>query len=1175
MKIKRVEIVGFKSFVDKVAIDFEDGIAAILGPNGCGKSNIVDAIRWAMGEQNAKNLRGRSMEDVIFGGSESRKPLGMAEVNMIFSTGAGMAPPAYREYPEIMVTRRLYRNGESEYLLNKTPCRLLDITELFMDTGIGARAYSIIEQGKIGSILNAKAEERRYLIEEAAGITKFKSRKKAALRKIEATRQNLVRLGDIISEVRRQMNSLKRQAQKAERFRNCREELKGIEIRFARDRYRELQAALECGGRQERQGRADLDGLTARLEGGELRLEELRLQQVALEKEATRGQEQVYRLSSEIQKAEGRIEFAGREIETLARQDEGLAGEVAEVHRRLVELDAEEEGLLQARQLFSADLDGGIRRLVEGEGHLGELSAGEEELDARLEAARGTLYGLLTELSQMGSLREEARRHLAAQEERASRSRSEAVAVREQMSEAEGLREELEGTLQGLRDRQAALRKEKEGLQETIRSLRRRTEEGEAALLSRREELNLHRSRLESLHQFTRDLEGYGRGVRTLLGDDAFRGRFSTIADALEVPARLEAAVEAVLGERLQALLPASREDVFKGLDFVRTGQGRCTFLVSGDRPGPEPPVKGGTPLETLVNLGPEGGGALRNLLGGVHLVEDLSPFFDAELSAGTVLVTEAGETLSWRGELAGGGRDALGQGLLRRKREIRELAARVENLGNEVATLEGRRKQFLDDQAVAEGRLSDVDSESHRRELKAVDSEKDLARLREESVRFQDRLEVLSLEESQLHEEQEALKRQLVDAERGLDDRQRQKADQEKELGRLQEEQQEMRRETELVREQVTVLKVEVASIREREEGSRQGLERLGGMRQDFRERVALLRGRQADGERDLERLRGEVESLRVNLEVLCRRREEVRGGFDRARERFEAGASRVDGEQEALKGLRGKVNDAREALSALQIKGRERQLEAEHLRQSIIERYLCDLADPPAEPEEPFDRGEAEGRLQQLRGTIEAMGEVNLTAIEEFQGLEERYQFLTSQQDDLRQSLEGLQTAISKINRTTRKRFRETFDQVNDKFREVFPRLFRGGRAELKLTDEEDLLETGIDIIAQPPGKKLQNVSLLSGGEKALTAVALIFAIFLIKPSPFCMLDEVDAPLDDANIGRFNDIVREMAKASQFIIITHNKRTMEIADTLYGVTMEEPGVSKMVSVRFNDLQG
>ena len=1171
MKIKRVDIVGFKSFVDRVSFDFQDGVTSVVGPNGCGKSNIVDAIRWSMGEQNAKNLRGRSMEDVIFGGSESRKPLGMAEVSMLFDNVDGRGPAAFRDYAEIMVTRRLYRNGESEYLINKTPCRLLDISELFMDTGVGARAYSIIEQGKIGMILNSKPEDRRFLIEEAAGVTKYKSRKKSALRKIEATRQNLLRLSDIVAEVRRQMNSLKRQAQKAERFRTLREELKGLELRFAGERYREILAARAAVAQEESLRQTEAAGFSAQLDSAELGLEELRLRHVDRETEVAQGQQRLFHLASEAQKVEGRLEISQREAESLLRQQERLVVEQEENARRLASLDEEEASLQASFTALGSELAGVQRQLGEGESHLEECVVSEQELAGRLEVTRNALYALLNALSRAGSQQDEARRRLQALEDRAARNRGDAVAVREQAEEAQALLAALEVTLQGFRERRSGLQQEREELQEKVRSLRCRIEENENALLVRREELNRYRARLDTLRQLEKNLDGYGAGVKALLGESSFQGRFGRmVADLLEVPARYEAAVEAALGDRLQAL-PATPGDALEALAFLRQKEGRCSFVLPGFAPDFPPAINGVTPLLDLVQPQPGAEPLVAALLSGICLAESLEPYLATALPPGICLVTETGETLSARGELAGGGRQALAQGLLHKRREIKELAEQVKNLEVAVADLQAERQQLREDQAQTEEELRETEAALHRKELKVVDSEKDLSRIGGEADRFRERLEVLSLEEDQLHEERDELERLLHEASRGREEQESHKTGYETTVAQLQEELQVLRRETATVRERVTSLKVAVASIREREEGSRRSLERLAQLRVELRGRTSLLTGREAEGRQEQERLQSAMERLRIELEVLVRRQEEEKVRFEKVRERFEAGSREIEAQEELLKGLRNRLHQAREALSVLQLKGRELEMQAEHQRQNVLERYRIDLQDaPPVTDATPA--GDGERRMLELRRLIDEIGEVNLTAIEEFQDLEERFNFLSSQQEDLRQSLEGLQTAISKINRTTRKRFRETFDQINGKFQEVFPRLFRGGRAELLLTDEQDLLETGIDIIVQPPGKKLQNVNLLSGGEKALTAVALIFSIFLIKPSPFCILDEVDAPLDDVNIGRFNELVREMSEISQFIIITHNKRTMQIADTLYGVTMEEPGVSKLVSVRINE---
>ena len=1173
MKIKRVEILGFKSFVDKVNLDFQSGVAGIVGPNGCGKSNIVDAIRWAMGEQNAKNLRGRAMEDVIFGGSESRRPHGMAEVTMVFGNEDGLAPAAFRDYAEIMVTRRLYRNGDSEYLINKTPCRLLDISELFMDTGIGARTYSIIEQGKIGQILSSKPEDRRALIEEAAGVTKFKSRKKTALRKIEATRQNLLRLGDIIAEVRRQSASLKRQARKAERFREYREELRGIETGFAALRFAELRSALERNAADEGAGQQTLAGLEARLQQQELDLASARLQQAEREKELNRAQEEVFQLGSELQKVESRIELAESQIRSQQLQNERLEGEAADVVLRLQALDREEEDLKGGQEDLGAELARESERLLAAEQELAAVIADEGTRQGALEQARAALYGLLTDLTRFSSQQEDAERRLTALDLRTGRSRAETLGVREQMEEIRRQHEQLAATLDVFRQRRATLLEERDRCQDALLGLRRRIEENEAALLVRREEHQRSRSRLESLQQLERDLEGYGGGVKVVLGDAQLRDQFSgLLADVLEVADGYDAAVEAVLGERLQAVLAPRVEAVDAAFARLREANGRCSFLLPGFDPAPAGAVSGGRPLSDFVGVRAEAAELAGALLQGVWVVPELKPYLAGGQPPGTVLVTTAGEVLSARGELTGGARTALDQGLLHKKREMKELAGQVEVLGRQVDDLQQQRSDLREELAATEEQLRELGAALHRKELKVVDSEKDLLRLGGELERLEERLEVLSLEESQLHEEHEELQRQLAASVRGRSEREAGKQAAEEQVAALQEELAVLRREGEAARERVTARKMAVVSLREREEGSRRGLERLAQLRRELQERSSRIRESQAEGETERQRLQASIEQARIELDLLYRRREEKKAALERLRDGFEDQSAAISLREEELRTLRGRVAGAREELNGLQLAGRELQLELEHLRQTILERYRVDLESLPQPAETAADPTAGERRLAELRRLIDEMGEVNLTAIEEYEELEQRNLFLTTQQEDLRASLDGLQTAIAKINRTTRKRFRETFDQVNAKFREVFPRLFRGGQAELRLTDEEDLLETGIDIVVQPPGKKLQNVSLLSGGEKALTAVALIFSIFLIKPSPFCILDEVDAPLDDANIGRFNELVREMASRSQFIIITHNKRTMEIADALYGVTMEEPGVSKLVSVRINE---
>ncbi|APG28639.1 chromosome segregation protein SMC [Syntrophotalea acetylenivorans] len=1174
MQIKRLEIVGFKSFVDRVSLDFNEGIAAVVGPNGCGKSNILDAIRWVMGEQSAKKLRGRSMEDVIFGGSETRKPVGMAEVSMIFSNEQGLGPPAIRDYPEIMVTRRLYRNGDSEYRLNKTPCRLLDITELFMDTGVGARAYSIIEQGKIGMILNAKPEDRRFLIEEAAGISKFKARKQSALRKIDATRQNLLRLRDIISEVRRQLNALKRQARKAEQYRDYREELKSIEVGLAAERYRELdaqQAAEETAHRERSRRR---DALDMHLQKEELEFEKLRLLQANAEKELAQKQEQFFHLTASIQKVESRIDFDQKAIAGLQRQQERLVSELESLGQQLAETDHEETVLRSSESNFEADLARETERLANGEAALAALAAADEAALRTLEEDRQTLFALSGELSRLDNRSEEVQRHQQALAEKHSRNTQEQKSIQEQQDQLQKRVVDQQGALGQWRLGRAELQQNLEEAKFQIQRVRQQMEEGESLLLQRQEVLSRRRSRLESLRDLESNLEGYQEGVQTLMADtDWYECCDGLVADLLEVPAGYEVALEAVLGDRLQALLPNSSEDVWPALELLRSKGGRGAFLLpEADFAQAEGlAVKGGVPLNSLIS--PKAGAeqAVSALLEGLFLVEELDPFLQVPLPWGVTLVTPGGDCLSHRGLLQGGANSALNAGLLHKRREMKELATEVDSLEQELAELHRQRQQQKDLLAEAEGALQELASSLHAQELRLADGEKDLARLLDDSRRLKERVELLKFEEEQLSEETAALQQELVTAESGRSEQEQRKAELEQAVAVHQADLQERRLALARARDEVTALKVALAGLRERGEGNRRNLQRLNKLRQEAQQRLLGLRQQQKEAVEELEQLQQAVERHRLELDVLLRRRDEESTLQDTVKDRFEESAQGLRDREVDLKELRKQQAVLQEELTQSQVKLREIELETGHLLQTVLDRYRVDLSQEPTETRS-FDEAEAEKRLQELRRLLDDMGEVNLMAIEEFSELEERWTFLTEQEQDLQNSMESLQSAIAKINRTTRKRFRETFDQVNKRFQEVFPRLFLGGKAELKLTDEQDLLETGIDIAVQPPGKKLQSVNLLSGGEKALTAVALIFAIFLIKPSPFCILDEVDAPLDDANISRFNGMVKEMSSNSQFIIITHNKRTMAVANTLYGVTMESPGVSKLVSVRIND---
>ncbi len=1188
MRIQRLEITGFKSFVDRTIISFDDGITGIVGPNGCGKSNVVDAIRWVMGEQSAKHLRGRSMEDVIFNGSEIQPPSGLAEVALTFQNDRpSEVPTRYQGFSEITVQRRLFRSGESEYLVNQTPCRLMDITELFLGTGVGTRAYSIIEQGRIGLIVNAKPEDRRAIIEEAAGITKYKARKKAAERKMEFTEQNLARVNDIVQELEKRRESLDRQAKKAEKYRRVKGEIRELELWLGALRWLELQAlAGHLAGR--------LEALEEDEKRGALATEELDLAIV-------RGREVLEAIDRELADCDRRshevelgrserrqaIEFGARELERLRESRAQRLRELERLSERRGEferaLEEQRSGLEQLAQLCEAQ----ARALAELEPKAAALAARERErqlatesgqkaareLGSSLSALEQRIAGLERRRPELVSRREENERETGSLSQRLAeieRRRGEQAQLLEETRQLKlslaGRRDETERSLVGTRERLGGCREE---------------------LGKVKDELSSRRSRLQSLLDLQRSYEGCDRGVRAVMLESGERPEGARVrglvADAIRVPVEAETAIEAVLGERLQHVLVEERADAVAIARWLAaSGEGRCTFVpvagaASVERPAAELPAHPGIVgfAIDLAQVAVEFAPVARELLQGVVVVrglEDALELRDAGVEA--TLATLGGEVLWARGALSGGTADGRGAGELQQRREIAELTGVVASLDARLLGLSADEHELASRAAQLDGDLRGLARDAHAEELNFAHRERDLAGAGEDLGRTRSRLERLA-------EERRSVDGQLaeLDSEDALARREREESRaelerREAELAAAKLELATVAGEREAAGRELTARKVEAAAASERREamarqrgeteralveGARRA-ETLAAELSQADERIGLLA-------EDLGRAEVALAELNERALVLV----EERQGHSSRREAAAADLSRLEG---ALREERQRLEGCRGALSDAQLQLREKRLEQGHVVSSLAEKHDADVSIEVSRFHlEPPPGAEGETRLAELKQALARMGEVNLMAIEELREVTERFDFLRGQQQDLEQSLDRLRQAIARMNRTSRERFRETFELVNQRFSEVFPRLFAGGKAGLVLSEgADDPLEAGIEIVAQPPGKRLQSVNLLSGGEKALTAVGLIFAIFLIKPTPFCLLDEVDAPLDEGNVGRYNDMVREMSRLSQFILITHNKRTMEIADTLYGVTMEDPGCSKLVSVRFTD---
>jgi chromosome segregation protein len=1234
MRIKKLEIVGFKSFCDRAVVRFDSPITGIVGPNGCGKSNVVDAIRWCMGEQSAKHLRGKSMEDVIFSGSERRGPLGYCEVSMTFEND-GRLPVEYLGYSEVTVTRRLFRDGTSEYYLNKTPCRLRDISELFLGTGIGTRAYSIIEQGRVGMIVSSKPEDRRFLIEEAAGITKYKLRKKAAEKKLDATRQNLVRVADIVAEQERQLASLKRQAEKAERYKRYRAELRDIELWGLSQRWLGLVAEERvyrdlCAAASETQQAAESARLAMEAELAAIRLEmgeeEARLQEM---------QERLYALDNQVKLGEAENEHARKEESRLLGEAQKLRAEQEVLHQRGEQATAESARVNEELTALSSNGEGLDGRLKEGEERLKSARERLAEFARMSDGIKSDIAQQNAEIARGEAAERSMSRQLDDLDQRLMRSEDEGSRLAARKAELDGEIEGQQQRLGGLHEARVNLARTRQDAEERLKDLKLLVSRLEKDVDHVKSELNKKKARHHSLSEIAARHEGFSLGTRLLLqrGKTQDKGKSGesdddskapkTLADLIIAPAELEVAIDAVLGDRLGALLCETQGEAAESVGYLRTrGEGRATLMPLDARP-PRPSERPPRPdeeasgklgvrgrLMDLIQCPPGYQGVLDAALGRVLVLDTLEHALayyqqasdDGSLAPGAFLCTLDGAVVDGHGAVTGGAQRGQGASVLAHQRELRELQVAIKELDERFRAEEEQLVVSKKEREHLLGKLEELTTVGHQGEMQILSLDKDLVKAREELHRTAHRLDVLGSERMLLSEQRATLERDSEESRLATRTARDRLAELEERLDTHRSAQVALMDEVEAQSTALTQLKVSAATYKEKlssltssaarlqSEQSERTL-RLSRLAEDertcYQKAAALATEVQSRGSDLLERAAGR-QRLAEELQVL-------RNGYEQKRGR--------SAEREAeLRGKRDK--ESSEVRRAMQLRTRlsELELSRQHTEQTMQEKHRVLVSEvvidyhlrPPISPKD-------EERASELRDLIDRMGEINLMAIEEYKEVEKRYNFLIAQKTDLETAVGQLEKAIDLINKTSRQRFREVFDLVNAKFQEIFPRCFLGGQAYLRLSypkesakdaakdgegetpgktamaapkrDPEDILEAGVEIFAQPPGKKNSTVELLSGGEKAMTAVALIFAIFLIKPSPFCLLDEVDAPLDEANVGRFNELVRSMTDRSQFILITHNKRTMQIADVLYGVTMDEPGASRVVSVNLHEV--
>jgi len=1228
MYLQSLEILGFKSFAVKTVLNFDKGVTAIVGPNGCGKSNVLDAMRWVLGEQSAKALRGGEMADVIFSGTDSRAALGMAEVSLRF---AECEQELGVDWNEVCVTRRVFRDGSSEYLLNKTPCRLRDIHQLFMDTGIGRSAYSIMEQGKIDQILSSRPEDRRAIFEEAAGITKFKSQKKEALRKLEATEANLLRVTDIVREVKRQIGSLQRQAAKARRYQGLIAGLRTLETHQAHRQFTLLTGEIEEAGREIERLREAQAAHEAEIETRETHVMARRAKIEELEASLTSARQAAQDLRGHLQNAENRIGFNAERAEEFGGLIERYGRDIA---------GAEEKLAFQQSQIEHND-----RELAEIAEALKSEQARLDEQTAKVNALSGerieTERGLQTVFSSIARI-----------ESRLSALRVEAGALTGQRDGSEArmgiLQSEIEQLEAGTAEVRARLESGRARLEEQSRELEARNEEAGAADREARaigaeldaadRELRTQNglmaekeSRAGALRQMIETGEGFGEGTQAVLrgldNAELFKPAIGgLLASRIQVGAEDVAAVEAALGQNLQSIVMKDgmvAEAVAKTLAERQWGRAQMILRewqadesASGDEAAmnnePAPPETLGwvrdrvkSDLAPLVAL----------LLGRFVIVPDLETALRlgrAQLQAPPErrcdFVTVAGEVVTRLGILTGGrakGENA-GASALHRGNQIAALEREGAEIRARIATLAAAREEAAGRLEGAKGRLSDAREEAQKLAVAVSSLRGELQQLEREEREKAKNLESLAWERENVRKRHDEAVAQIGAREREAEELGGQ-------LTELQSRQQTAAEQLDELRAREGTLIGELNELRIRAATEKQRHDGLSGQRAPMTARLNELRELIEHRKRDIDGYRTKIEALEIESD-------RIREESEAARERLAAANHEVEqlsgqraamaGEAEeieaALRGLRRQLSECAEARGHQEVRTTQVQLRIDNLAGHIRRRYQLEVrefqpdtyllltslrelnrkrksedddaepatseapAEPAAEEAQAVDWDRVEELARELEQRVDAMGPINVDAIHEYDELEERSNFLEQQLNDLAKSKTELLDVISKINETTRKLFAETFEQIRVNFQEMFFDLFGGGKASLTLADESDPLESGIEIIARPPGKQLQSISLLSGGEKTMTAVSLLFAIYMVKPSPFCVLDEMDAPLDESNIKRFVKILDRFVAQSQFVVITHNKRTISRADVLYGVTMEEHGVSKLVGVKF-----
>ncbi|MBE1446370.1 chromosome segregation protein SMC [Paenibacillus sp. OAS669] len=1183
MFLKRIELSGFKSFADRTELEFVQGITAVVGPNGSGKSNISDGIRWVLGEQSARSLRGGKMEDIIFAGSDARKAVNYGEVSLTLDNSDQSLS---LDFNEVTVTRRVHRNGDSEYLINKQACRLKDITELFMDTGIGKEAYSIIGQGRIEEILSTKSEDRRGIFEEASGIVKYKSRKRETEKKLQETEQNLLRINDLVVELEDQIEPLRIQSEKAVRYRELREQLKKNEIAMYVYQIEQIYNSwTETNKKLDKLKQEQLE-LSAIVGQHDAHLEKHRWETRRLEEEIEALQAQLLQISEDFEKCEGQGEVLKERKRNYASNQAQLTQNVKQQEIRSTEKEAELAAIREKLAVISDELQQYQAKLKAEEDRLlgvaGGISSAEED---RLKGE------LLETLNQMANARNEARyaeQQLEGLSKRLDRLGDEHRKWREQQDSIAERKRVLEERLAAVIGNIENARNRYLELSQSLKSKQMLSEESQSTVRKWEQKLDSMISRRDTMREMANDYDGFMHGVKEVLkakDRQDLRGIRGAVAELVKVPAHVEVAVETALGGALQHIVVDSEANGREAIAFLKRRQlGRATFLpldVIRGRSIPDSERRTIEGMEGFVGIGADlvqyedtYRQIVGSLLGNVIIASQLEVAnrIAAKVQYRYRVVTLEGDVVNPGGSMTGGSQQKKTSSLLSRQRQIEEMDKEIAVSQEQLQQLRVKADQVRKEIAADSAMLEELRQEGEALRIEEQQIRAGLQPLEQEAKQVAEQLALYSEDGDALDSERKELKDRQAVAIQTLErltqeEAALQQAIREAELAR---------KAGELAKEelqtQLTELKVKVASqtqekqaLVDQERRSHSELTQLHNELDLNRRLVLQLEQDMANHEQETIMQIELLNSLKLKKQQCTEQLELKRA----ERAQWQA---KLEHEENKTREERNQLRQTEEHLHQTEVRVNRLDVELENLLKKLSDDYELSYELAKERYPVPEDVLGAQNQVRELKRDIAVLGEVNLGAVEEFARVNERFQFLSEQKNDLVEAKTTLYQVIREMDEEMSKRFRTTFDAIRSHFVVVFAKLFGGGRADLILSEPDNLLDTGIEIVAQPPGKKLQNLQLLSGGERALTAIALLFSIIRVKPVPFCVLDEVEAALDEANVSRFAEYLREFSEQTQFIVVTHRKGTMEEADVLYGVTMEEGGVSKLVSVRLEE---